>query len=131
MGYRFVNPNPLALRTGDCAVRASCLATGKSWDEAYTEITRLGRSMGLMPDQGAVWGAFLRKEGFVRKIIPNTCPDCYTIKDFAMDHPKGIYVMAVNGNPGHVVTIIDGDYLDVWDSGDEIPSFFYIRREDE
>jgi hypothetical protein len=99
-----------------------------SWDRTYKEMAELGRMMGLMPDQGAVWGAFLRKHGFYRDIIPNTCPDCYTVEDFANEHPVGEYVLAITGNPGHVVTVIDGDWLDIFDSGEEIPSFYYYRR---
>lgn len=125
MAYRYVNLNPLSNTTGDCAVRASAIATNRSWDRTYEEIADLGRMMGLMPDQGAVWGAYLRKHGFKRAIIPNTCPDCYTVSEFAQDHPFGVYVLAINGNPGHVVAVVDGDYLDIWDSGGEIPSFYY------
>jgi hypothetical protein len=125
MGYRYVNLNPLSNTTGDCAIRACALATNRSWDKTYEEIANLGRMMGLMPDQGAVWGAYLRKHGFYRAIIPNSCPDCFSVKDFAEDHPYGVYVLAINGNPGHVVAVIDGDYLDIWDSGEEIPAFYY------
>lgn len=128
MAYRYVNLNPLSNTTGDCAVRASAIATNMSWDRTYKEMAELGRMMGLMPDQGAVWGAFLRKHGFYRDIIPNTCPDCYTVEDFANEHPIGEYVLAITGNPGHVVTVIDGDWLDIFDSGEEIPSFYYYRR---
>ena len=125
MAYRYVNLNPLSNTTGDCAIRASALATNRSWDRTYEEIAELGRMMGLMPDQGAVWGAYLRKHGFKRAIVPNTCPDCYTVSEFAQDHPFGVYVLAITGNPGHVVAVVDGDYLDIWDSGGEIPSFYY------
>jgi hypothetical protein len=127
MAYRYVNLNPLSNTTSDCAVRASALATNMSWDRTYDEMAELGRQMGLMPDQGAVWGAFLRKHGFKRAIIPNDCPDCFSVADFADEHPRGIYVLAINGNPGHVVTVIDGEYFDIWDSGDEIPSFYYYK----
>lgn len=127
MAYRYVNLNPLANTTGDCAVRASALATNRSWDKTYAEIADLGRQMGLMPDQGAVWGAYLRRHGFKREIIDNDCPDCYSVADFAEEYPEGVYVLAINGNPGHVVTVIDGDYFDIWDSGDEIPSFYFYK----
>ena len=127
MAFRYVNLNPLSNTTGDCAVRASALATNMSWDRTYDEMAELGRQMGLMPDQGPVWGAFLRKHGFKREIIPNRCPDCYTVSDFAMDHPRGVYVLAINGNPGHVVAVMDGKWLDIWDSGQEIPSFYFYK----
>ena len=41
------------------------------------------------------------------------------------NNTKGIYVLGL-GN--HAVTIIDGNYFDVWDCGDEIP-LYYFKRE--
>lgn len=105
MAYRYVNPNPLANHTGDCTVRAASIATGNTWDRTYDEMAELGRQMGVMPDKAPVWGAYLRRHGFKRAIIPNTCPDCYTVREFALEHPYGTYVLAIDGNPGHVVAI--------------------------
>lgn len=127
MAFVYTNPNPIANITGDCVIRACSIATRRTWDDTYRDIARLGQSMGLMPDKGAVWGAYLRQRGFYREIIPNTCPDCYTVKRFALDHPKGTYVLAIDGSPGHVVAVVDGDYLDIWDSGDEIPTYYYYK----
>jgi len=39
--------------------------------------------------------------------------------------PKGTYII---GTGSHAVAIINGDYYDSWDSGDEIPSFFFRVR---
>lgn len=127
MAFIYTNLNPVANRTDDCVVRACAIATNHSWDTTYMDIARLGQSMGFMPEKGAVWGAYLRQRGFYRDIIPNTCPDCYTVKRFAMDHPKGTYVLAIDGSPGHVVAVVDGDYLDIWDCGDEIPTYYYYK----
>ena len=80
-----------------------------------------------MPSANAVWGSYLRKKGFVREIIPNTCPDCYTVEDFCRDNPKGTYILALSG---HVVAVIDGKYYDTWDSGDEIPIYYWYRKDD-
>ena len=54
-------------------------------------------------------GATLRQEGFSRKTLPDTCPDCYNALDFCEDHPKGTYVL---GFGGHVATVVDGDLYD-------------------
>jgi hypothetical protein len=79
-----------------------------------------------MPSANHVWGKYLRNKGFERKVIPDSCPDCYTVKDFCDDHPKGTYILAISG---HVVTVIDGAYYDTWDSGDEIPIYYWQRKE--
>ena len=85
-----------------------------------------GFLMGDMPSSNAVWGALLRQEGFKRAAIPNTCPDCYTVEDFASDHPEGTFVV---GTGNHVVTVKDGLIYDSWDSSQEIPVYYWFRKE--
>lgn len=77
-----------------------------------------------MPSSNNVWGAYLEEKGFERLSIPNTCPNCYTIKDFCKDNPKGVCII---GTGSHAVAVIDGDYYDTWDSGDEVPIYFFKR----
>ena len=73
----------------------------------------------------AVWGAYLYSQGFKRAVIPNTCPDCYTVKDFCRDYQVGTFILGIGD---HVVCVKDGDYYDAWDSGREVP-VFYFRKE--
>lgn len=124
--YRFYNPNPAGQRVGDCTIRAIVKATGKSWDEVYISTALQGYIMANMADANVVWGAYLKRIGFRRGIVPDTCPDCYTVKDFCADHPQGTYILALSG---HVVAVVDGDYYDAWDSGDEIPIYFWYKED--
>ena len=80
--------------------------------------------MSDMPTSNPVWGAYLKSKGYLQVTIPNTCPDCYSIRDFCEDNPKGTFVV---GTGTHVVAIVDGDYYDAWDSGDEIPVYYFRR----
>lgn len=125
MWERF-NPNPTGRNVGDCAVRAVAAALGIDWETAYARIAANGYLMGDMPSSNSVWGSVLRQEGFSRFAVPNECPDCYTVGDFADDHPHGVYVVATGG---HVVTIRDGTVLDSWDSRSEIPQFYWTKEE--
>ena len=77
------NPNPAGRTVGDCAVRALTVALDVDWEEAYELIARAGFAMADMPSSDSVINAVLRSEGFIRETVPNTCPDCYTIEDFA------------------------------------------------
>lgn len=120
------NPNPVALRTDDCAPRALAAALNTDWETAHLLLDASALEMGLMPSNKAVMAAVLRKQGFDRAIIPNTCPDCYTVHDFTLEHPEGIYVL---GCGEHVVTVIDGDIMDSWDSGMEIPLMYWHKEE--
>ena len=120
------NPNPSGRHVGDCTVRAITRATGESWEEAYTGIALQGFIMCDMPSNNGVWGAYLRKRGFRRRMLSDNCPECYTVEDFCKDHPKGTYIVAVHG---HVLTVVDGDRYDSWDSGSEIPIYYFEREE--
>ena len=119
------NPNPKGIRVGDCSVRAICKAIGERWETAFARIALEGFIMGDMPSSDAVWGNVLRRNGFERKTIPHTCPDCYTAEDFCRDNPRGTYVLAFGG---HVATVVDGDLYDSWDSRNEIPIYFYAEE---
>ena len=111
---------------GDCAVRAVSVALDTTWEKAYAMIASNGYLMGDLPSSDSVWGAVLREHGFSRSAVPDTCPDCYTAEDFALDHPKGVFVL---GFGGHVATIRDGTLYDSWDSSKEIPQYFWYRKE--
>lgn len=125
--YIFANPNPYdRIDSHDCVIRAISLATGKDWDTVYASIIAEGFEQKDMPSINEVWGTYLTKhEGFTKHIIPNTCPDCYTIRKFTYDHPYGTYIL---GTGSHVVTVIDGDYYDTWDSGKAVPIYYFQRR---
>lgn len=57
--------------------------------------------------------------------MPDNCPDCYTVADFASEHPRGLYVLAIGG---HVVTVRDGEWMDSWDSGNEVPAYYWSKE---
>lgn len=125
--YRYFNSNPIANREEDCAIRAVSAALGISWDDAFDLIAHNAKQMGATMHRDAAWGSVLRQHGFIRRIISNTCPDCYTAEDFAVDHPRGVYVL---GFGTHTAAVIDGTILDTWDSRDEIPVYVWEKRYD-
>ena len=125
MYYVYYNPNPAGRRVGDCSVRAVSKALRVDWETAYAMLSKAGFDMCDMPSSDSVWGAVLRQNGFYRKAVPNTCPNCYTARDFCKDHPVGTYVL---GFGGHVATVHDGQIFDSWDSSKEIPQFFWEER---
>lgn len=118
------NPNPMSARVGDCAVRAVSKATDSDWDTAYVHLILKGFELCDMPNANHVFGSYLREKGFQQRVLPDDCPACYTVNDFCRDHPRGVFVLIVNN---HVVTVSDGDYYDVWESGGE-PILYYWER---
>ena len=122
----YYNPNPRGRKIGDCVVRAIAAVTDQSWDDAYTGLIFQGFVLKDMPSSNYVWGEYLRSKGFIRESIPNTCPVCYTVSDFADDHPRGSFVLKADDR---AVAVIDGRVFDNWDSRGEAVDYFY--REDK
>ena len=121
------NPNPEAYRTDDCTIRALTKALNLNWNDAHMALADHSRELGDMMHKNWVWGDLLIENGYSRFAIPDTCPHCYTVADFAEDNPVGTYIL---GTGEHVVAVIDGDWYDTWDSGDEVPIIYYRRRSD-
>lgn len=119
------NPNPSRKIVGDCVIRAISILLDQDWFTTYDDLTALGKLLADMPSSNAVWSEFLFTKGFKRYALPDLCPICYTIKEFCLDHPTGEFLLATGS---HVVAVIDGDYYDTWDSGEEVPIYYFERR---
>jgi len=126
-GFIRYNPNPDRRNVGDCTVRAISKALGQDWETTYTGLALEGFCRCDMPSANHIWGAYLKRHGFRRSLIPDECPDCYSVAEFAADHPKGTYILALSG---HVVCVQDGDYYDSWDSGGEVPLYYWQRKDE-
>lgn len=122
IGY---NTNPSGKRVGDCAVRAIGKALGMMWEDAYISLVTEGFKWHDMPSSNYVWGMLLHRHGFTQHMVENVCPYCISVSEFAKEHPEGIYVLATQN---HVVTVVDGDYFDSWDSGDEIVNYYWAKE---
>jgi hypothetical protein len=124
--YVYYNPNPAKKSAGDCVIRALCKAFEADWESIYAALSVQGYMMHDWGNSDPVWGAYLRSKGFVRYVLPNTCPDCYTIEDFARDHKKGTYIL---GTGRHAAAVVDGVIYDSWNSSGEVPIFYFERSE--
>lgn len=125
MSYVYFNPNPDGLKVGDCVVRALSKALSKSWDETYIELAVEGLRLSDMPTANRVWANLLSRYGFKKTVINNSCNACYFVLDFCRDHPQGVFVL---GTGTHVIAVVNGDYFDTWDSGKEVPLFYWSRE---
>lgn len=126
--YIEYNPNPVGSNVGDCVVRAVSKALNITWEEAYVRLCIMGFAMGDLPNNDNVFGAVLRMNGFKKRTLSDSCPDCYTVRQFAKDNPFGTYVLGL-GN--HVVAVEDGDIYDSFDSSNGIPIYFWYKYSDE
>ena len=119
--WAFFNPNPCGIRNSDCAIRAVSKVTGMDWETVYINLCALGFALCDLPNADRVWGTFLQERGF-RRYALHDCPECVTVRKFARLYPKGTYVLATGS---HAVAVVNGVYYDAWDSGDQIPLYYY------
>ena len=110
---------------GDCVIRAICAVTGQDWDTTFTGVALQAYILKDMPAANHVWASFLKSKGFKRAIIPDSCPDCYTVDDFVNEHPAGRYVL---GTGSHAIGIVDGVCYDTWNSLGEVPIYYFYKE---
>jgi len=118
----YYNPNPEGQRIGDCVIRAISAVMQKDWDKVYIGLVMQGYVDKDMPSSNSVWSRYLKQRGFRMSLLPDMCPGCLTIDDFAREHPKGKFIL---GTGQHAVAVIDGKIYDTWDSRGEIPIYYF------
>lgn len=121
------NANPTEKRVGDCVIRALSRTLDQDWERTFVELCLQAFMLCDLPNANNVWGEYLRSRGYRRGILTDDCPECYTVRDFCRDFPRGRYVLALHE---HVVAVIDGDYYDTWDSGDKAPLYYWYKEDD-
>lgn len=116
------NPNPEGKEVPDCVIRAIAIALNMPWLQVFDELCAVARNEFNIPSSDSVWGLYLYSKGFEPFLLPEACPRCVTIDEFTKWFPIGIYII---GTGSHAVAVIDGNYFDSWDSGLEVPTFFW------
>lgn len=125
MSYIYYNPNPKNKITTDCVIRMLTKIYDLPWEDAYIKLSDVVLSEYEMPSSNFIWEKFLLSNGFIKRLLPSICPDCTTVSHFTNMYNLGTYVVCTGS---HVVAVIDGDYYDAWDSGNEVVTYYFERR---
>lgn len=110
--FEFYNPNPRNKLIGDCVVRAIAVSTDRSWEDVYMDLCVQGLYMHDMPSSNHVWSSYLYRIGYNDQIVAPI-----SVREFSASHDTGNYILSTGT---HVIALMDGIYIDTWDSGDEI-----------
>lgn len=126
MSFIYYNPNPEGKDVGDCVIRGLCKVLDiNDWRSVYLKVCLQGYKIYDMPSSNSVWEQVLFDNGFNTALLPNTCPRCYTVRQFCEDFPSGKYLVATGT---HVIAVVDGDYYDTSDTGNEVITYFYYKE---
>ena len=106
--YAEYNNNPQNKRVGDCVIRAIAKALGKEWNEIYIDLSMEGFKQADSFQSMAVWGRYLKEHGWQQMLVPDTCPACYTVKQFCNDNPQGYFILVGTCFPSSTILELDG-----------------------
>ena len=107
--YKYHNANARGNFVNDCVVRAISVAQGKSWDETYEELSDIAQRNGIILDD----------VNFIDPLLDSrderVCFNEKYVGEFAEEHPRGTYLITMNG---HITCCIDGVIYDTFDCRD-------------
>ena len=111
--YKYYNINPLDLEESDCVTRAISLASGYSYAEIQDKLYYISQLLDCERLCVCCYQHLLSDVFKYDKVY------CYnmTVSEFAELHPKGIYLIRMDG---HLSTLVDGIVWDIWDCSNEI-----------
>lgn len=113
--FVYYNANPLGRKVNDCTVRAISLATDRSWDETYEELSVFAQEQAIMPDEVRYIDEYLERR--FQKICGCKNNIKITVGEFAYYNPIGTYLITMNG---HITCCIDGIIYDTFDPSNRL-----------
>lgn len=113
--FKYYNANPRNRRVNDCTVRAISLATGRSWDETFEELSKFAQAQAIMPDDVIYIDEYLERK--FEKICGCKNNIKISVGDFVNTHKIGTYLITMNG---HITCCIDGVVYDTFDPRDRL-----------
>lgn len=112
--YKYYNANPFGRIVNDCTVRAISLATEKTWDETYRELSDYARRQGITFSEIEFINEYLAER------YPRYCDteNITTLQNFLDLEIPGRFLITMSG---HITCAIDGVCYDTFN-----PSNRYI-----
>lgn len=110
--FVYYNNNPRLIKTEDCVTRAISLASGLPYKEIQDKLYYTAKLLNC--DKLCVC-CYRHLLDDVFKYQRMDCDGLF-VREFADKHPKGIYLLRIDG---HITCCIDNTIYDLWDCRDE------------
>lgn len=120
--YRFHNVNPSGKKEEDCVCRAISLATNQDYYKIEHQLNLIGDLFECEELCVCCYNHLLDSVYHYQRV---KYVKGMTIKEFARTHPKGIFLIRIEG---HLTCMIDGVIHDIWNCTNEvIDKVWYVR----
>lgn len=117
--FKFNNPHPKGLLVRDCVKRAITLATGKDYKQVQLDLNRLKKvTYSNKFNDNKNYKYYIEKILHAEKLSfpAEKGKSRITGLSFAIEHPKGTYILRM---ASHLSCCIDGIINDTWDCSDK------------
>ena len=117
--FEYRNPHPKGINTIDCVVRAITIAVDGEYLEVRKHLNRIKKELKETSYKNQKFMDKYAKLNGWKKISFPAVKGVPRLrgKDFVKQYPEGTYILKL---AKHVVAIVDGVYLDTWDSTEKI-----------
>lgn len=115
--YENYNANPFKRKTGDCVIRAVCVALGEDWEDTYKGMFEVTLETGYSVSSKDNFKEYLKRKGYdMRKMPKKLTGKRYTVQEFVeqLANPKKNYIISV---ANHLTCIEKGTLVDTWNCG--------------
>lgn len=112
--YEEYNANPYKKKTGDCVIRAVCVALDEMWKETYTGMFEIAIEKGYAVSCKENYKEYLKRKGYTMNKMPRRANNKrYTVKEFIEElaNPKKNYIISL---ANHLTCIEKGTLVDTW-----------------
>lgn len=123
--FVYYNNNPFKRHVNDCSVRAIALATNRSWNLTYKELSDYARKEGITFSEVEFINEYLSRR------YPRYCEKerdkVVTVGDFSDLKLKGRWLCTMGG---HITCVIDGVIYDTFDPSERyLWCAYYVGEE--
>lgn len=117
--YKYYNPHPEAKNVTDCVVRAITIAVEGDYLEVRRHLNRIKKELKETSYKNQKFMVKYAKLNGWNKISFPAVKGVPRLrgKDFVKQYPEGTYILKL---ARHVVAVVDGVYLDTWDSTEKM-----------